>query len=311
MKEANSVARSAKHREPRMRSDVIFDTVNLILVLLVVLVCAYPIYYTIIASFSDPNLVITGKIFLWPRGLTMDSYNSVLKYSSIWRGYRNTLFYTVVGTCYSLFLLLPASYAMSRRQVKGRTAMMAIFVFTMYFGGGTVPYYLLIKSLGLLDSALVMILPGAFNVYYMIITRTYFASFPETLIEAATIDGAGELRIFLQIVLPLSGAIISVMVLYFAVGHWNSYFNALLFLNNSDRYPLQLVMRQVLLMNTAITPDLQGMSTEELADMLRRQRMAETMKYSLIIVANLPVLAAYPFVQKYFVKGVMIGSLKG
>lgn len=300
-----------RHKEARMRSDVIFDAVNIVLVCIVVLVCAYPIYYTIVASFSDPNAVITGKVFFWPVGVTLDSYRSVMRYSSVWTGYRNTLFYTVFGTIYNLFLLLPASYGLSRRSLKGRGFLMGFFVFTMYFSGGTVPYYLLIKNMGLIDSPLVMILPGAFSVYNMIITRTYFSGFPEALREAAKIDGAGEARVFAQIVLPLSGAIVSVMALYHAVGHWNSYFNALLFLNSSEKYPLQLVMRQVLLMNQSITTDTMGMSTEEMVDMLRRQRMAETMKYSLIIIANLPVLVAYPFAQKYFVKGIMIGSLKG
>jgi ABC-type glycerol-3-phosphate transport system permease component len=295
----------------RSRSDVIFDTVNLILVCLVIVACAYPLYYTVIASFSDPNAVITGQVFLWPVKLTMDSYRSVFHYSSVWIGYRNTLFYTVAGTAYNLFLLLPAAYGLSRRSLKGGRLLMFYFVFTMYFSGGTVPFYLQIRSMGLVDNPLVLIIPGAFSVYNMIITRTNFSAFPETLREAAKIDGAGEFRIFVQIVLPLSGAIVSVMALYHAVGHWNSYFNALLFLNDSNKFPLQLVMRQVLLMNQSIGADVNGMSVEEMADLLRRQRLAETMKYSLIIIANLPILVAYPFVQKYFVRGVMIGSLKG
>ncbi|HML47058.1 MAG TPA: ABC transporter permease subunit, partial [Clostridia bacterium] len=165
--------------------------------------------------------------------------------------------------------------------------------------------------MNLIDNPLVLILPGAFSVYNMIITRTYFSGFPESLAEAAKIDGAGEMRVFLQIVLPLSGAIVAVMALYHAVGHWNSYFGALLYINDKRYYPLQLVMRQVLLMSASIAVDLSGMDTEAAADLLRRQRLAETMKYSLIIVANLPILIAYPFVQKYFVKGAMIGSLKG
>ncbi len=296
--------------EFRSRFDKAFDVVNLFLVGLVVFVCAYPIYYTIIASFSDPNAVITGKVILWPVNCTLDSYKSVLGYSAIWVGYRNTLLYTTIGTLYNLFLLLPASYALSRKTLKGRKILMAFFVFTMYFSGGIVPFYLLIKALGLENTPAVMIIPGAFGVYNMIITRTNFASFPEPLREAARIDGAGEFRVFHQIVLPLSGAIIAVMVLYNAVGHWNSYFNGLMFLSASKYFPLQLVMRQVLLMNQSISIDTSGMTTEELASMLRRQRMAETMKYSLIIIANLPILVAYPCVQKFFVKGVMIGSIK-
>ncbi|MBQ3079484.1 MAG: carbohydrate ABC transporter permease [Clostridia bacterium] len=297
--------------EARTRFDVVFDTINLLLMCVIIFVCAYPIYYTIVASFSDPNAVIGGKVFLWPIGYTLDSYRSVLNYSQVWTGYRNTILYTAIGTVYNLFLLLPASYALSRKTLKGRGLITGYFVFTMYFGGGTIPFYLVIKSLGLIDTPAVMIIPGAFSVYNMIITRTNFQSFPETLREAAKVDGAGEFRIFMQIILPLSGAIISVMALYHAVGHWNSYFNGLLFLNSQKYFPLQLVMRQVLLMNQSISLDVTGMSTEELADLLRRQRLAETMKYSLIIIANLPILIAYPFVQKYFVKGVMIGSIKG
>ncbi|MGI6653339.1 MAG: carbohydrate ABC transporter permease [Christensenellales bacterium] len=304
------LSKKTKRKEARTRFDVIFDTINLIFVLLVIFLCAYPIYYTLIASLSDPTAVITGKVFVWPVDFTLDSYRSVLAYSSVWTGYRNTIFYTALGTLYNLFLLLPASYALSRRQLKGRGLLTGFFIFTMYFSGGTVPFYLLIKSLRLIDNPAVMIIPGAFSVYNMIITRTNFSNFSESLREAAIVDGASELRVFLRIVLPLSGAIVSVMALYHAVGHWNSYFNALLFLNNSDLFPLQLVMRQVLLMNQSLTVNTEGMSTEALADLLRRQRLAETMKYSLIIIANLPILMAYPFVQKYFVKGVMIGSVK-
>ena len=293
------------------RFDRAFDVCNTVLVLLVVLICAYPIYYTIIASFSDPNQVIGGRVYLVIKGFTLDSYRSVINYHAIWTGYRNTLIYTVLGTAYNLFLLLPASYALSRKELKGRGIITGLMIFTMYFSGGTIPFYLLVKRLGLIDSMAIMILPGAFSVYNMIVTRTSFSAFPETLREAAIIDGASELRVFCQIVLPLSTAITSVMVLYHAVDHWNSYFNAMLFLNSREKFPLQLVMREVLMMNAGIREDIENMSPDALADLLRRKRLAETMKYSLIILANLPVLIAYPFVQKYFVRGVMIGSLKG
>ena len=297
--------------EARTHFDRVFDAVNLILTAVVILLCAYPLYYTVVASFSDPTAVISGRVFLWPVGVTLDSYRSVLNYGAVWTGYRNTLIYATLGTAYNLLLLLPAAYGLSRPQLKGRGILMGYFLFTMYFSGGTIPYYLLIKSLGLVNNPAVMIVPGAFSVYNLIIVRTNFAAFPDTLREAAKIDGAGELRIFGQIVLPLSGAIIAVMVLYHAAGHWNSYFNGLLFLNDSSLFPLQLVMRQVLMMNQTIGANVEGMSAEAMADLLRRQRLAETMKYSLIIIANLPVLIAYPFVQKYFVKGVMVGSVKG
>lgn len=230
----------------------------------------------------------------------------------IWTGYRNTLLYTFVGTAYNLTLLIPASYALSKKEMKLRGPLMMMFVFTMYFGGGMIPTYMNLKRLGLINSRWVLILPGAFSVYNMIITRTFFASnFSESLAEAARIDGAGEIRIFFQLALPLSSAIIAVMALYHAVGHWNSYFNALLYLNDAGKYPLQLVLRQVLLLNSAINIDTASMSTEEIMDLVRRQKLAETMKYAVIFIANAPVLAMYPFVQKYFTKGVMIGSVKG
>ncbi len=291
--------------------DRAFDAVNITLLILLTVICAYPIYYTICASFSEPDAVLSGKVFFWPVGFTLDSFKSILKYEAIWTGYRNTIFYTLFGTLYNLFLLIPASYALARTELRGRKAINLIFLFTMYFGGGQIPYYLNLKSLGLLNNPLVMIIPGAFSVYNMLIARSYFASFPKELIEASKIDGAGEFGIFCRIVLPLSGAIIAVMALYHAVGHWNNYFNALLYLSDREYFPLQMVLREVLLMNEAVSPDIGSMDPEAAADMLRRARLAETMKYSLIIVANLPVMIAYPFVQKYFVKGVMIGSVKG
>ena len=302
--------RNTKIRQTRV--DNLFDIINYTLIMLVVIICIYPLYYTVIASFSDPLEVTRGHVTVWIKGFTLDSYKTVFDYKPLWRGYRNTIIYTVVGTAYNLFLLLPASYALSRKEVKGRGLLMGLFVFTMYFGGGMIPTYLNMKNLGLLDSMLVMILPGAFSVYNMIITRTFFAtSFPNELAEAARIDGAGEARIFFQLALPLSTAIIGVMALYHAVSHWNSYFSALLYLSDTDKYPLQLVLREVLMQDNGIAVNMDNMSTEELMDAARRQRLAETMKYSIIFIANAPVLALYPFVQKYFTKGVMIGSVKG
>ena len=294
------------------RADACFDLVNHFLILLVVIICLYPLYYTVIASLSDPLEVTRGHVIIWIKGFTWDSYKSVFEYAPLWRGFRNTLIYTVIGTIYNLFLLLPAAYALSRKETKCRGLLMGFFVFTMYFGGGMIPTYLNIKNLGLLDSMLVMILPGAFSVYNMIITRTFFASnFPDELAEAARIDGAGEGRIFCQIALPLSTAIIGVMALYHAVGHWNSYFSALLYLSDTSKYPLQMVLREVLMRDNGIAVNMDSMTTEELMDAARRQRLAETMKYSVIFISNAPVLAMYPFVQKYFTKGVMVGSVKG
>lgn len=296
----------------RSRNDRIFDFINTFLVILIVIACIYPLYFTVIASFSEPEEVLKGKVIFLPQHFTLDSYRTVFSYGKIWRGYLNTAMYTVFGTLYNLFLLLPASYAMAKKGLKGRNVLMALFVFTMYFGGGMVPTYMLMKDLHLINSPLVMIVPGAFSVYNMIITRTFFSSnFPPELAEAAKIDGAGEFRIFVQIALPLSGAIIAVMALFNALGHWNDFFNAMLYISDARYFPLQLVLRDVLLMNQNVNFSSTTMSTEALADLRRRQYLAETMKYSLIFIANLPMLVAYPFVQKYFVKGVTLGAIKG
>ena len=294
------------------RGDRIFDLINHILVFLLLAVCVYPLYYTVIASFSEPESVLSGRVYLWIKGFTLDSYRSVLDYDMIWVGYRNTILYTVIGTVYNLLLLIPASYALSKKEMKFRRPLMVFFVFTMYFGGGMIPSYLNIKNLHLIDTIWVMIIPGAFSVYNMIITRTFFmTNFSESLAEAARIDGASEFRIFVQIALPLSSAIIAVMTLYHAVGRWNSYFNALLYLNESEKWPLQMVLRQVLLQNTSVRIETGGMTTEEIMDNIRRQKLAETLKYAVIFIANAPVMALYPFVQKYFTKGIMVGSIKG
>ena len=294
----------------RTRSEIVFDTVLTIVTVMVALVCFYPIYFTVIASFSDPTLVVTGKVLFVPKGFTLDSYREIIKYDSILTGYGNTLLYTFLGTCYNLLLLIPAAYALSKKAMVLRNGLMIYFVFTMYFSGGLIPYYLQLKSLGLINNPLVMIIPSALNVYNLIITRTFFESnFSETLGEAARIDGAGEFRIFFQLALPLSGAIIAVMALYHAVAHWNTYFNALLFLNKPKYYPLQLVMRQILTTTQFINDDM-PMSSQMAEEIIRRKYVAETLKYALVILANLPVFIAYPFVQKYFVKGVMIGAIK-
>ena len=295
----------------RTRSEIVFDALNTVIMVLLIIVCIYPIYYTMIASFSNPNLVISGNVYLWIREFTLESYREVLKYSAVIIGYRNTILYTLFGTIWNLFLLIPASYGLSKNWLKGRNLIAVFFVFTMYFSGGMIPTYLLYKNMNLINNPLVLIIPGAFSVYNMLITRSFFESnFPESLAEAARIDGAGEMRIFVQLALPLSGAIIAVMALFHAVGHWNSYFNALLYIRDAKYYPLQLVMRQILTTTQNVAGD-PSADSEELIENARRMRIAQTMKYALVILANVPVLVAYPFVQKYFVKGVMIGAIKG
>ena len=301
------------NRIAETRGDRIFDLVNHIAVALVLVVCIYPLYYTVIASLSEPENVLSGKVYLWIKGFTLDSYRSVIDYKMIWTGYRNTLLYTFVGTAYNLTLLIPASYALSKKEMKLRGPLMMMFVFTMYFGGGMIPTYMNLKRLGLINSRWVLILPGAFSVYNMIITRTFFASnFSESLAEAARIDGAGEIRIFFQLALPLSSAIIAVMALYYAVGHWNAYYNALLYIRSRSLYPLQLVLRNILINeeSTSLVEDVMA-SEDAIKAQLERVYLSYAMKYALIFIAAVPMLIAYPFVQRFFVKGIMVGSVKG
>jgi putative aldouronate transport system permease protein len=254
-----------------------------------------------------------GEVIFLPHGFTHEAYYNVLRNKEIWTGYYNTIIYAVCGTLYALAITIPAAYAMSRKRLKGRNVVMAYFVFTMYFGGGLVPYYVLIKNLGMINTWLALIIPAGLSVYHLILVRTFYqSSIPEELFESAKIDGANEYRVFFSIVLPLSGSIVAVIALYLLVGHWNSYFQALLFITNDKKYPLQLVLRNILLMNQNFSMvEVSSMSTQQIEAMMKRSMMAETMKYALIFISSLPVLVAYPFVQKHFVKGVMIGALKG
>ena len=293
--------------------DRIFDIMNIILLCLVTFICIFPIYYTILASVSDPIQVLNGKVILLPKGFTIASYRNIFKNSEIWQGYLNSFVYTFLGTIINLAVTISCAYALSKKMLKGRNVIMLLFVFTMYFSGGIIPSYIWMKTLRITDTLWVMVLPGAMSVFNMIITRTFYqTSLPNELCEAAKIDGCSEFSIFFRIALPLSGAIIAVMTLYYAVGHWNSYFNALIYINNRELYPLQLVLRNILIMNQNMQIDPSMLtSIEEMAAVQKRRYLAETMKYSLIFVSSAPVLIAYPFVQKHFIKGVMIGAVKG
>lgn len=300
-------------RKRKNMFDKVFDSVNIILLLIITLITIYPLYFTVIASFSDPYAVAGGKVILWPIKMTLEPYINVLKNDDIWIGYRNSIINTTVVVLYSLALTLPAAYALSKKVLRGRNVIMAYFVFTMYFSGGMIPFYLLIKNMGLMNNRLALILPAGFSVYNMIIARAFFQStIPEELYDSAKIDGCDEYRTFFQIVMPLSKAIIAVVALYVAVSHWNSWFRVLLFIDKKALYPLQYVLRYTLILNQQLTiVEYENMNIEELENLLRRQYMSEGMKYSIIFISALPMLIAYPFVQKYFVKGVMIGSIKG
>ncbi len=299
--------------QTRTKFDRVFDALNVSFMVLLMLLILYPLYFTVIASFSDAYELMRGNVIFLPKGITTEAYRNVLKNDSIWSGYANTLLYASAGTIYALVITLPTAYALSRQELRGRGFFMTYFMFTMYFSGGMIPSYVLMKQLRLLNTRWAMILPAGMSVYNMIIANSFFrSSIPRELYEAARIDGANEYTTFFQVALPLSGAIIAVIALYTLVGHWNSYFSALLYLNNDDLYPLQLVLRNILLENQQLKiMESSSMDTKQLEAIQRRAMMAEVMKYALIFISSLPVLLAYPFVQKYFVKGVMIGAVKG
>ena len=236
--------RDARARKPQGMDDHIINGVSIFVSALVLVVTLYPLIYVVSASFSEPNEVIMGNLWILPKGFTLDGYDLIFDYDPIWIGYRNTLLYTVFGTSLNLLLTLPCAYALSRRDFRGRTPIMLLFTFTMFFSGGMIPTYLAMKDFGLLNNPIAVIIPGAVNVTNLIIARTYFStSVPWELQEAAVIDGCSNTRLLLRIVLPLSMPMVAVIALYYLVGHWNAYFNALIYLSNEDYYPLQLFLR--------------------------------------------------------------------
>ena len=291
------------------RSDRVFGVIIYVLVGLIVLTVLYPLIYVISCSFSSPLAVAGGKVVLLPKDVTLIGYKRVFQEKTIMTGYANTLLYTVVGTIINLFFTLPCGYALSKKSLPGRNIIMTYFMITMYFGGGMIPTFLLVKSLGLYNTRLVLVLLGAFSVYNCIICKTFFAGLPKELEEAAEIDGCSVYRTFFQIVLPVSQALMGVMVLYFAIGHWNAYFNALMYIQNDNYKPLQLVLRRLLVEAQTSADMMEGGASDEYAN--EQYQLAQLLKYAVIVVSSLPVMILYPFLQKYFVKGVMIGSVKG
>ncbi|REF37196.1 carbohydrate ABC transporter permease [Thermasporomyces composti] len=303
-------ARSTRSKTPRRiqesRSDRIFTVVNYIVLTLLLLVILYPLIFIASASISDPDAVSSGRVWLWPVDINFNGYETIFNHKPIVRGFANSLFYVAVGTTLNLTLTLLAAYPLSRRDLVGRHWFMLLFVFTMMFSGGLIPTYLVVHDLGLLNTRWALILPTALAVWNVIITRTYYqVTIPHELLEAARIDGCDDFRFFWSIVLPLSKPIIAVNVLFYAVGHWNQFFNALIYLTNEELFPLQLVLREILI-QSSIDPTM-----ADAAELARRRELRDLLKYCLIVVASIPPLLAYPFVQKQFVKGIMIGSLKG
>lgn len=249
-------------------------------------------------------------MWLFPKGINFEGYKMVFKNSQIWNGYKNTIIYTTLGTTINLLVTLPAAYALSRKDFVGRNIIMGILVVTMFISGGLIPSYLLIRNLGMINTIWALIIPNAASVYNVIVTRTFFqTSIPEELTDSARIDGASNLSIFTRIVLPLSLPIIAVMALFYGVGHWNSYFSAMIYLKDQDLYPLQLVLRQILVLQELSGEMTMTQATVELLE--HQATVADTVKYAVIIVATLPLIVIYPFMQRFFVKGVMIGSIKG
>jgi putative aldouronate transport system permease protein len=292
--------------ERRTVSDRAFDIVNYALLTCVLFVMAYPLYFVVVASISEPRNVWTGRVWLWPIGFNLEGYGKVLRDQSILVGYRNSIIYTTLGTLINLAMTLTAAYPLSRKDLKGRRFFMFVFTFTMFFSGGLIPTYLVVRALGMLNTLWAMVIPNAVAVWYIILVRTYFASsIPQSMYDAAVMDGCSNFRFFVLIVIPISPAIIAVMALFYAVDHWNSYFEALIYLYDKNRYPLQLVLRNILIMSK---PSAAMLDAETLA---RLYQTIEMVKYAVIVVASVPLLLLYPFVQKYFVKGIMIGSLKG
>lgn len=289
-------------------SDVIFDIIIFTLCILVFLIVAYPLYFIIIASVSNSTLVSTGQVTLYPKGFSLFGYSEIFKNAKIWTGYKNTILYTLLGTLVNLTFTLPAAYSLSRKEFRARRPLMLFLVFTMFFSGGLIPTYLLMRDVHLTNTIWVFIIPFCVNVYNLIITRSFFEnSIPKELYEAASLDGCTHFRFFATIALPLSKAVVSVVFLYYLVGHWNDFFTALIYIRTDDLQPLQIVLRDILLSNQVFS---QGAGAGGAAGGYAQQ-YADQVKYGVIIVSTAPILIVYPFIQKYFEKGVMIGAVKG
>lgn len=294
------------NKKGKSTSDFVMDCIIFVVSICIFLIIAYPLYFVVIASVSDSTLVSTGHVTLYPKGFSLFGYQQIFQDARIWTGYRNTIIYTGLGTFVNLLFTLPAAYTLSRKEFRARRPLMFFFVFTMFFNGGLIPTYLLMRDLNLINSMWVFIFPFSVNVFNLIITRTFFeSSIPSELFEAAQIDGCSHFQFFWKVVLPLSKAVVSVIGLYYLVGRWNDFFTGLIYIRDYSLQPLQIVLRDILLSNQVFAQGA-GATAGGYA-----QRYADQIKYGVIIVSTLPILVIYPFIQKYFEKGVMIGSVKG
>ncbi len=295
-----------KKRIKKSKQDIIFDIIVYSIAIIITLLALYPMYFVLIASFSDANAVARGIVDFFPKGFTLKGYKALIDYKEIWIGYRNTIVYAALSVLFSLALNLSAGYVLSRKDLYGKKGIMIFYMIPMFFGGGIVPAFLNMKKLGLYDTMWALIIPGAVSTYNIIVSRTFFTtSIPEELWDSAQIDGANTYQFFFKIVLPLSKAIIAVLALWTIVGRWNGYFDALLYIRKPDLQPLQMVLRSILVNNQMTSSLLVGEAGAE------ARELAELIKYAVIIVSSAPIICIYPFVQKHFNQGVMLGSIKG
>ncbi len=305
MQRAKVVAPRQKIKEPIQ--DRIFNFINIVIMLAVLLVILYPLYFVVIASFSEPTLVNSGQVLFYPKGTTFEGYQRMFQNDELWLGYGNSLIYMVFGTLFSLIMTIPAAYALSYRHTMGKRFLTFIFTFTMMFSGGMIPTYLVVRDLGWLNTRWILMINGGFTAYNLVVSRTFMDNIPKELLEAAEIDGASVCQCFVRVVLPLSKAIIAVMALFYGIARWNDYFSALIYVTEQDYVPLQMVLRRILIQSStaagAVNSDPEGQAV--------LARISELMKYCVIIAATLPAMLIYPFVQKHFVKGVMLGAVKG
>ncbi|MBU5465741.1 carbohydrate ABC transporter permease [Virgibacillus sp. MSJ-26] len=291
-------------------SDKAFERINIAFVSLLTLIIIYPLIFVISASISDPHAVNTGKMWLWPVDITFDGFKRVFQNEAIWVGYKNTIIYTLIGTSIHLFLLLPCAYALSRKELMAKKVFLWIVLFTMLFNGGLIPTYLVVQKLGMVNTMWAIVIPGVLGAWSLLVARSFFQqTIPDQLVEASKIDGASDLYLFFKVVIPLSLPIIAVMALFHAVALWNQYFNALIYLTDEDLFPLQLILRQILIINE-VSADSAASAAGAAQSFADQVKTASLVKYAVIIVSALPLLIVYPFLQRFFVKGVLIGSVK-
>lgn len=302
----NNINLTKKNKIKESKTDYIYYGIAGFILLLLAIIVIYPLYFVLIASVSDPDAIFNGEVYFYPIKATFDGYMRLMDEPLIWQGYLNTIIYTVLGTLFNIVLTIPAGWALSRNYLPGRKVFMITFIITMFFGGGLIPYYLICSALGLVDNPLILIIGGGVSVYNVFMCKSYFQSnIPKEVIEASEIDGCGEIRTFFDIVLPLSKSIISVMILFYAVGHWNNYVDALIFISNEQYYPLQLVLKNIL-----VSAESQSNSGSSSTTIIEQQKIANQIKYSSIIVSSLPIIIIYPFIEKHFDQGILVGSFK-